>query len=64
MLTLKTYCEHCQIILASDSDEAMICSYECTFCKTCVEEILNHICPNCGGNFEKRPKRIQKESIE
>lgn len=35
----------------------MICTYECTFCKTCVEEILENVCPNCGGGFEKRPIR-------
>ena len=35
----------------------MICSYECTFCKTCVETILNNVCPNCGGGFTARPTR-------
>ena len=59
MLTLKSNCENCQKPLPHDSDEAMICSYECTFCADCVENILNQKCPNCGGNFEKRPKRIK-----
>jgi len=35
----------------------MICTFECTFCKACVEKILHSICPNCGGGFEKRPIR-------
>jgi hypothetical protein len=35
----------------------MICSYECTFCKSCVEHVLHNVCPNCGGGFEKRPIR-------
>lgn len=35
----------------------MICTYECTFCSTCVEDILENVCPNCGGGFEKRPTR-------
>ena len=35
----------------------MICSYECTFCRTCVEEILFNVCPNCGGGFVPRPIR-------
>ncbi len=39
------------------SDDAMICSYECTFCLNCIENDLNQVCPNCGGGFEKRPKR-------
>jgi hypothetical protein len=58
MLELKSNCENCQKPLPKESDEAMICSYECTFCADCVEHILNQKCPNCGGNFEKRPKRI------
>jgi hypothetical protein len=35
----------------------MICTFECTFCRTCVENILDHVCPNCGGNFCPRPIR-------
>jgi hypothetical protein len=37
--------------------EAMICSFECTFCKQCVDEVLSNVCPNCGGGFCKRPIR-------
>jgi hypothetical protein len=40
--------------------EAMICSFECTFCKSCVEQVLHNVCPNCGGGFEKRPVRPKK----
>lgn len=35
----------------------MICSYECTFCKSCVDTILENVCPNCGGGFCNRPIR-------
>lgn len=35
----------------------MICSYECTFCATCVATILGNVCPNCGGGFAPRPVR-------
>jgi hypothetical protein len=35
----------------------MICSFECTFCRSCVEGELHGVCPNCGGGFEKRPVR-------
>jgi len=35
----------------------MICTYECTFCADCVENVLHNVCPNCGGGFEKRPVR-------
>lgn len=35
----------------------MICSYECTFCKDCVDTVLGNVCPNCAGGFEQRPIR-------
>ena len=55
MLEMRSVCEHCSKALPSDSGEAMICAYECTFCSSCVETILKNKCPNCGGTFEKRP---------
>jgi len=57
MLELKPVCEHCNRPLAADSLKAMICSYECTFCKHCVEGVLHHVCPNCGGGFAPRLQR-------
>lgn len=57
MLILKPNCECCDKDLPVNSTEAMICSYECTFCRTCVEEILLNVCPNCGGGFVPRPIR-------
>jgi uncharacterized protein len=60
MLELRPSCEHCQCELAPNSTEAMICSYECTFCKTCVETLLENVCPNCGGGFCPRPIRPQQ----
>ena len=57
MLEIRAACENCGAKLPYDSDEAMICSFECTFCKKCVDDILLNVCPNCGGGFEKRPKR-------
>ncbi len=57
MLQLRPNCERCDCDLPPDSDQAYICSFECTFCKTCVEGALEHICPNCGGNFVPRPIR-------
>ena len=56
-MELRLTCEHCDCALPNDSDRAMICTYDCTFCKTCVEEVLFNVCPNCGGGFEKRPTR-------
>ncbi len=63
MLTLKPSCEHCDQSLPADSIEAMICSFECTFCRDCVETILENVCPNCGGGFCARPIRPRQEYI-
>ncbi|HLD10415.1 MAG TPA: DUF1272 domain-containing protein [Methylophilaceae bacterium] len=57
MLELRPTCENCNKLLLPDSTEAMICSFECTFCSTCVEQILGNVCPNCGGGFCPRPIR-------
>jgi hypothetical protein len=57
MLELRPNCECCNRDLPPDSTEAMICTFECTFCRTCVGEKLNNTCPNCGGNFVPRPIR-------
>ncbi|MFH6953440.1 DUF1272 domain-containing protein [Pseudoalteromonas sp. XMcav1-K] len=54
MLKLKPNCECCNKALLPTSTDAMICSYECTFCKTCVEKVLLNVCPNCGGSFKPR----------
>jgi hypothetical protein len=37
--------------------EAIIYSYECTFCLSCVDGILKNVCPNCGDGFTQRPIR-------
>lgn len=57
MLQLRPNCEHCDKDLPADSDQAMICTFECTFCRDCVDGALSGTCPNCGGNFERRPIR-------
>ncbi len=57
MLEIRPTCENCNKPLKYDSLEAMICTFECTFCKNCVHTVLQDVCPNCGGNFEKRPIR-------
>ena len=57
MLELRPTCEHCNKPLPPDATDARICSYECTFCARCVDEVLANVCPNCGGGFEPRPIR-------
>ncbi|MCE9550432.1 MAG: DUF1272 domain-containing protein [Betaproteobacteria bacterium] len=60
MLELRPTCEHCNKPLPPASTDARICTYECTFCATCVETILKNTCPNCGGGFVPRPIRPTK----
>ena len=57
MLELRPSCEHCNKSLPPESAEAMICTFECTFCSDCVKDILENVCPNCGGGFSSRPIR-------
>jgi hypothetical protein len=44
--------------LPNDSDEAMICSYECTFYIDYVEHVLENVYSNRGIGLKKRPTRI------
>lgn len=60
MLEIRPNCEYCDKDLPAECEEARICSYECTFCKTCAEEVLHNVCPNCGGGFARRPIRPAK----
>ncbi len=58
MLELRPNCECCDRDLPPDALEAMICSFECTFCADCVQQRLpGRRCPNCGGEFVRRPIR-------
>lgn len=57
MLQLRPSCECCNKDLPPDSEEARICSFECTFCAACADGPLGGICPNCGGGLVARPRR-------
>ncbi len=61
MLELRPGCEHCDAPLPPSSTEAMICTFECTFCSRCVTTLLSDVCPNCGGGFSARPIRPARE---
>jgi uncharacterized protein len=56
MLALRPSCECCDRDLPPASREAMICSFECTFCAACTDK-LGGICPNCTGELLRRPIR-------
>ena len=58
-LEMRERCERCTWPLATDDDTAYICSYECTWCGSCTEN-MQRTCPNCGGEVVKRPQRKKK----
>ena len=57
MLQLRPNCECCNRDLPPDSADAFICSFECTFCRDCVNGVLGGKCRNCGGELVARPRR-------
>jgi uncharacterized protein len=57
MLELRPNCECCGTDLPPAASNAMICTFECTFCRDCAEATLHGICPNCGGDLQQRPIR-------
>jgi MFS family permease len=57
MLQLRPNCECCNTDLPPDSPQALICSFECTFCAACATQVLHGRCPNCGGELVRRPMR-------
>jgi uncharacterized protein len=61
MLELRPNCECCNRDLPPQSEEAVICSFECTFCRTCASSILQGKCPNCGGELVARPRRPEEK---
>ena len=58
MLAMKAACERCERALPADEDGAMICSFECSFCRDCADGPLARRCPNCHGVLVERPTRV------
>jgi hypothetical protein len=54
-LEMRKSCEKCGSDLSADGT-AFICSYECSFCQNCADE-MKGVCPNCAGELLRRPKR-------
>ncbi len=57
MLEIRPNCELCDCDLPANATNAMICSYECTYCTDCAHDELKNVCPKCGGGFVPRPIR-------
>ena len=64
MLELRPNCECCDRDLPPDSREALICSFECTWCRDCAETKLGGRCPNCGGELVQRPIRPAEKLLQ
>lgn len=56
MLKMKSHCERCRQVLPADQPGAVICSFECTFCAACDQQ-MDSVCPNCNGLLLPRPTR-------
>lgn len=56
-LEMRKKCEKCSVSVEEHS-VVYICVYECTFCSPCTEK-MNYVCPNCGGELVKRPRKPQ-----
>ena len=59
---MESECAGCARDLPTDA-EAYVCSYECTFCAECTSRKQN-ICPNCGGELVRRPRRHNSAGSE
>lgn len=61
MLQLRPCCECCGADLPGECADAYICSFECTFCRSCTDDVLKGRCPNCGGELVARPRRAAEK---
>ena len=57
MLQLRPNCECCDKDLPPAAGNAVICTFECTFCADCAQKVFAGTCPNCGGGLVARPIR-------
>ncbi|TSB46041.1 DUF1272 domain-containing protein [Alkalicoccobacillus porphyridii] len=60
-LEMKKNCLRCETLLKNHL-YAYICVHECTFCPDCTKELKN-ICPNCGGELVRRPRRPERKIV-
>ena len=60
MIEIRPNCESCDKDLPANSKDAFICTFECTFCRSCVKEKFDFNCPNCGDKLVVRPIRSEK----
>lgn len=64
MLALKPNCECCDKDLPPSAVDARMCTFECTFCADCADDLFDSTCPNCGGNLVERPIRPERHLLK
>ena len=64
MLQLRPNCECCDRDLSLHAMDAFICTFECTFCSECANDVLKGKCPNCGGELVRRPRRAAEKLLK
>ena len=55
MLELRPNCECCDKDLPPSAEDAMICSFECTFCRDCAEHKTGRLVPQLRRQFSLSP---------
>ncbi|AKM08927.1 DUF1272 domain-containing protein [Croceicoccus naphthovorans] len=63
MLEMRPHCERCDTDLPPEAAGAFICSFECTYCAECADE-LDDLCPKCGGELTDRPTRSKANQLK
>jgi hypothetical protein len=63
MFELRPNCECCNKDLLPTATDAMICTFECTFCRDCADNRLGGRCPNCGGNLVSRRPFVHSQCL-
>ncbi|MYL96490.1 DUF1272 domain-containing protein [Novosphingobium sp. FGD1] len=58
-LEMRPDCQRCGTDLPAEAPGAFICSFECTYCAPCAEDLDDH-CPDCGGELVDRPTRAKR----
>ena len=69
MLELRLSCECCDVDLPPSATNAMICTFECTFCRDCVDKRLKGVCPKlrrqlCAAAGAAAGKTFEQSAVE
>jgi GNAT superfamily N-acetyltransferase len=56
-MSARETCETCSTPLPLDQPDAFVCSYGCTYCRSCCVHNLLGVCPNCQGELVPRARR-------